>query len=85
MEQFITLQELAFGEKGRVKEIYLDGKLRRRLQDMGLTRNAVVECLSESPSGDPRAYAICGAVIALRNRDSMQVLLEQIGDGKHAT
>ena len=34
-----------------------------------------MECLGRSPGGDPAAYLIRGAVIALRDRDSRGVLV----------
>ena len=45
------------------------GAMSRRLQDMGLVRGTRVECLHRSPFGDPAAYLIRGAVIALRQED----------------
>ena len=43
--------------------------MRRRLQDIGLIEGTVVECVGKSPLGDPCAYVIRGAVIALRSED----------------
>ena len=33
-------------------------------------------CLGRSPLGDPAAYALCGAAIALRDRDSSKIEVE---------
>lgn len=49
--------------------------MRRRLQDLGMVPGAFVECVGISPLGDPAAYRIRGAVIALRRRDAQAVLL----------
>ena len=49
--------------------------MRRRLQDIGLIEGTRVECLQKSPSGDPVAYLIRGAVIALRTEDSEKILV----------
>ena len=38
--------------------------------DLGLTHGARVRCLFAAPGGDPRAYRIRGAVIALRSEDA---------------
>ena len=54
------------GTSARVKTLLNDGSMRRRLQDMGLIEGTSVLCLQRSPSGDPIAYLIRGAVIALR-------------------
>ena len=46
------------------------------LQDIGLVHGTVVKCLGASPLGDPSAYLIRGAVIALRSQDAAGVLLD---------
>lgn len=51
------------------------GGMRRRLQDLGLVEGARVECVGRSPGGDPSAYLICGAVIAIRAQDGRNVLV----------
>jgi len=58
-----------------VKELRLAGSQRRRLLDIGLVNNTLVECLGRSPAGDPSAYLIRGAVIALRAQDCRQIIL----------
>jgi ferrous iron transport protein A len=45
------------------------------LLDLGLTRDTVVEAVQKSPAGDPIAYLVRGAVIALRSEDASDVLL----------
>ena len=49
--------------------------MRRRLLDIGLVEGTNIECLQKSPAGDPVAYLIRGAVIALRAEDSAAVLV----------
>ncbi len=70
-----SLDLLAEGQQARVGEIYAQGALRRRLQDIGLTPGTRVRCLQKSPAGDPVAYLIRGAAIALRREDSRLVSL----------
>ena len=67
------LNELAPGEKGVVIDLYTTGSMRRRFLDIGLVRNTVVECVGRSPGGDPSAYLIRGAVIAIRAEDCRSV------------
>ena len=71
-----NLTELEIGKKGVVKEILLRNSIRRRIGDIGLIDNTIVECLMKSPGGDPIAYFIRGAVIALRNEDACLILIE---------
>jgi ferrous iron transport protein A len=51
--------------------------MRRRLLDIGLAENTVVECVGRSPSGDPAAYLIRGAVIAIRKCDGRLIRVER--------
>lgn len=69
-QEITTLDKLKIGQKGRV--LYLKNKklLKRRLMDIGLIEGVTVECKLISPLGDPKAYLICGAVIAIRREDA---------------
>ena len=70
-----TLHNMREGTSARVTELRVEGGMRRRLQDMGLIEGTSVVCLQRSPSGDPIAYLIRGAVIALREEDSSRVFV----------
>lgn len=76
MDIEITLFSLSEGLCARVKKLCSSGSMRRRLQDLGLIEGTRVECLQRSPSGDPTAYLIRGAVIALREEDSSLIIVE---------
>lgn len=71
-----TLRDLRIGQAGRIGALRSGCAMRRRLLDLGFTSEAPVSCLFESPAGDPRAYDVCGAVIALRGEDARDVLLD---------
>ncbi len=51
---------------------------RRRMLDLGLIIDTVVEALLKSPAGDPVAYDIRGAVIALRSEDAGKIIVDQL-------
>lgn len=72
------LNYLPLGKKARVKDLISDGNTRRRMLDLGIIFNTEVEALQKSPSGDPVAYRIRGAVIALRSEEASQILVEEI-------
>ena len=63
------------GEDARVHALHLSGSIRRRLQDLGLVAGTRVTCIQRAAAGDPTAYLIRGAVIALRREDSDGVQL----------
>ena len=71
----IPLNELKVGQRGTVSQLLSYTSMRRRLQDIGLIEGTKVECIQKSPSGDPIAFLIRGAVIALRTEDSSSVLM----------
>lgn len=75
MNNINSLKDLKQGQTAKVKSILSTGSIRRRLQDIGLIEGTEVECLQKSPAGDPVAYLIRGAVIALRSEDSSNVLI----------
>ena len=79
MSEFVALSALRPGEGGVVQQLRDAGPLGSRLRDLGLIEGASVRCLGRSPGGDPAAYRICGAVLALRDRDAGQVLLRRGG------
>lgn len=77
METKVSLAALREGERARVTELLAQAGMRRRLLDLGLTPGTWVECELKSPSGDPAAYRIRGALIALRRKDAALVLAEK--------
>ncbi len=73
-----TLADLAPGEAGRVIRIApsCQGPQRRRLLDLGVVPGTVVTAEFSSAGGDPVAYRIRGALIALRRSQAAQVQIE---------
>lgn len=74
----IPLHLLPCGKLARVKELLSSGNSRRRMLDLGLIAGTLIQSLRRSPSGDPTAYEIRGAIIALRSEEASQILVELI-------
>lgn len=74
-EKYIPLSTLPIGKKAIVKKLTSDGSVRRRMLDLGLISDTAVEALQKSPSGDPTAYYIRGAVIALRAEEASKIIV----------
>lgn len=72
------LCDLAPGQWGRVTGLCAERSMRRRLLDLGVVPGAEVRCMGRSPAGDPTAYLICGAVIAIRCTDAADVMLGEV-------
>jgi ferrous iron transport protein A len=77
-DSVFPLNYLPLGKKARVKALISVGSTRRRMLDLGIISNTEVEALQKSPSVDPIAYCIRGAVIALRSEEASQILVEEI-------
>lgn len=71
-----SINDMEIGARAAVKGLLAHGTMRRRMLDIGLVDGAEVECVGQSPMGDPRAYLICGAVIAIRRSDGDKVIIE---------
>lgn len=68
-----SLNMLNVGEQALVDSLDFQSANRRRMQDIGLIDGTRVECLRKAACGDPVAYLIRGAVIALRNEDAKKI------------
>ncbi len=75
-----TLNQLTLDEKAEVTEVLALGALKRRFSDIGLINGTVVQCVAISHQGDPKAYLIRGAVIAIRNGDSALIKVGEINE-----
>jgi DtxR family Mn-dependent transcriptional regulator len=72
------LNTLNPGEKGRVVALSprLRGADRRRMMDLGILPGTTIEVEMTSPSGDPTAYKVRGALIALRKEQAKLIQVE---------
>ncbi len=77
MYETLCLSALPEGESAYVTQVRAGPAMDRRLTDLGLVRGTRVTCVLKSPAGDPCAYLIRGALIALRRADADGVALER--------
>lgn len=75
MERYFTLNKISPGQSAVVKKLKTKGTMRRRLIDIGLIEKTKICCLGRSPLGDPTAFLIRGAVIAIREEDCKDILV----------
>lgn len=71
-----NLNSIDVGEYAEISELLTKSGMRRRLLDIGLTPDTRVKCVGKSPAGDPKAFLIRGAVIAIRSEDCAQILIK---------
>lgn len=70
------LSEFGKGERGVIKTVNGDGKIRRRLFDMGITPGADVYLRKKAPLGDPIEVTIRGYELTLRKVEAQNVVME---------
>ena len=70
------LNEFIVGESGVVCKITAEGKIKRRLFDMGVTPGANITLKKVAPLGDPIQVLIRGYDLTLRRDEASTVLME---------
>ena len=73
------LSDFAIGETGVVKAVGGEGKIKRRLFDMGITPGAEVLLRKKAPLGDPIEITIRGYELTLRKTEAQFVNMEVKG------
>jgi len=74
----IPLNKVPLGNTCLVVKLNCIGSRKRRMLDLGLINGTKIKSLEKSPSGDPVAYEIRGAVIALRSEEASEILVQLI-------
>lgn len=69
----MTLSSLKCGEGGYISSLNINGEMRRRLQDIGFSKGEYVSCFGVSPLGDPKAYLVRNALIAVRQKEAEKI------------
>ncbi len=70
------LSDFIIGEQGVIKTVDGDGRIRRRLFDMGVTPGAEVYLRKKAPLGDPIEVTIRGYELTLRKTEASVVTME---------
>ncbi len=79
-DSFISLSSIKEGETAEVISLSkaLRGQQRRRLLDLGIVPGSKITAQLKSLNGDPTAYEIRGATIALRKKQSDHIFIKKI-------
>ncbi len=70
------LVDVRVGASGTIKKVLGEGKVRRRLFDMGVTPNAEFFVRKKAPLGDPIELTIRGYELSLRKDEAELVLVD---------
>lgn len=74
----LSLTDIPLRSPCQVHNLEAKGLTRRRLLDLGLVPGTIVTKLRKSPIGDPSAFSIRGATIALRKEEGKCVIVSPL-------
>lgn len=70
------LSDFSIGESGKIKSVNGEGRIRRRLFDMGVTPGAELTMRKKAPLGDPIEVTLRGYELTLRKTEASCVEVE---------
>ena len=73
-----TLKEAKCGQTVRVVKIHGEGAVKRRIMDMGITKNTEIYIRKVAPFGDPVEVTVRGYELSLRKADAEMVETQQL-------
>ena len=65
-----TLKETKCGQTVKVVKIHGEGAVKRRIMDMGITKNVEIYIRKVAPFGDPIEITVRGYELSLRKADA---------------
>lgn len=71
-----TLKQATVGETVKVVKLHGEGAIKRRIMDMGLTKDVEVYVRKVAPLGDPVEVTVRGYELSLRKADAEMVEVE---------
>ena len=71
-----TLKDLGIGETAKVVKINGEGKVKRRIMDMGITKGVEIYVRKVAPLGDPIEITVRGYELSLRKDDAEMLEME---------
>lgn len=73
----MTLKDVKIGETVKVLKINGEGAVKRRIMDMGITKNAQIFVRKVAPLGDPIEITVRGYEVSLRKEDANTIEVEK--------
>ena len=71
-----TLKDVKVGESVVVVKLHGEGAIKRRIMDMGITKNTTVSVRKVAPLGDPIELTVRGYELSIRKADAEQIEIE---------
>ena len=74
----LTLGDAKVGQTVKVLKLHGEGAIKRRIMDMGITKNVQIYIRKVAPLGDPFELNVRGYELSLRKEDARMVEVERI-------
>ena len=71
-----TLKDTKIGETVRVKTLMGEGRIKRRIMDMGITKGVEIYVRNVAPLGDPMEVTVRGYELSLRKAEAENIVIE---------
>ena len=71
-----TIKDAKPGQRVKVIKLHGEGAVRRRIMDMGITRNTEIYIRKFAPFGDPVEVTVRGYELLLRKDDAEMIEIE---------
>lgn len=73
-----SLRDANVGENLKVVKIKGDGPTKRRIMDMGITKNTDIFVRKVAPLGDPVQISLRGYELTIRKHDAENIIVEEL-------
>lgn len=71
-----TLKDARIGETVKVLKLHGEGAVKRRIMDMGITKNVEIYVRKVAPLGDPIEVNVRGYELTFRKADAQMIEIE---------
>ena len=71
-----TLRQVAVGQTVTVKRLHVEGPVKRRIMDMGITKGVGIYVRKVAPLGDPVEVTVRDYELSLRKADAEMIEVE---------
>ncbi len=71
-----TLKDVKIGQNATVVKLHGEGAVKRRIMDMGITKNTSVYVRKVAPLGDPIEITVRGYELSIRKADAEMIEVE---------
>jgi ferrous iron transport protein A len=76
MKKIVMMREMSENQSGIIKKISATGEIGKRIREMGLVPEAMIQIQGRAPLKDPVAIKIKDFVLTLRNDEASHIMVE---------